>query len=221
VSALLKPEGAPVREGETLFRVDRSDPGESFLTTPVVSPIKGWVGRWMVLNIGQQITPNDPVVTVVDDTALRATISLPVSEWLAMTEDTKVRVKVEEEIREARVISVARAGDTASARGTVVVEVPNEEHTWRAGMVGLVELDLQPRDRMMIPASALTITDQGAFVFVADGDKAKRLEVEFQVIDSDTVEITKGIADKAEVVVVGANLLSPDAPINVIETKEM
>jgi multidrug efflux pump subunit AcrA (membrane-fusion protein) len=220
LSAFGAKEGEPVKAGEVLFRVDRNDPGESFLSTPVMSPISGWVGRWYVSSIGEQVSTLSPVVTVVDDSVLKATIYLPTHEWMLVTKATKLRAEVAGEVREGRVATIARSADAASGRGSIVVEFDNADHMWRAGMVAAVNLDLAPRERMIIPANALTITDSGAFVYVVKESIAERVIVEFKLIDTDSVEVLTGLNPGDQVITAGANLLSPKAAVQVVQASD-
>lgn len=225
VASFALKEGDPVKENQLIMRIDRNDPGETFLSVPILSPISGWIGRWHVLSIGEAITTNAPVATIVDDSALRATVFLPSHEWLKVRKDTEISVRVDDQTRKGQVITIARAASSESGRGSVVVEIPNPDHSWRSGLVAHVTLGLDPRERLMIPSSALFITEQGAHVFTAsDGDKptAQRVPVEYQLVSTDQVEITKGMKHGDKLITVGGNLLSPGAPIRIMndEVKE-
>lgn len=217
ISFLGAAEGKRVKEGEVLFRVDRSDPGESFLATPVVSPINGWVGRWLVTSIGAQVTAQEPVVTVVDDETLVARVLLPTDEWLKVSETSVVRVQVGQEIRPAKVIGITRSAETLSSRGTISVEIDNKDHGWKAGMLAVVTFDLDPKPRIILPATALSITDQGTFVFVVRDGKAHRIFVKFAVIDNDKVEILEGLKVEEAVVTQGVNQLGDGLSVKVID----
>jgi multidrug efflux pump subunit AcrA (membrane-fusion protein) len=210
-------EGAAVKQGEVLFRVDRSDPGETFLNTPVQSPITGWIGRWAVTNVGEQVTPASPVVTVVDDEQLKAVIYLPAADWIDVRPDSKITATVGAEARPARIETVARAADPATGRGSVTVVIDNPKRDWRAGVFAKLVFELDPRERILISAASLVITDQGAFVYVADGEVARRVQVEFRLIDGDTVEITKGLEADSQVVVAGVNLLGDKSAIKIVD----
>ncbi len=216
ISTLGPSEGEVVRQGSVLFRVDRSDPGETYLNTPVVSPISGWIGRWRVTNVGEQVTPADPVVTIVDDVALRAIVNLPASDWVLVKRDTKVFAVLGGEKRSATIQTIAVSADPASGRGGVTIEISNPKRDWRVGMFATVDLSLEPRKRMLISASSLTITDKGTFVYVADGEVARRLPVKYAVIDSDTVEILEGLEESAQVISAGGNLIGDGSPIKVL-----
>lgn len=209
-------EGEAVKAGTVLFNVDRSDPGETYLNTPVVSPIAGWVGRWRVTNVGEQVTPTDSVVTIVDDVALRSIVNLPASDWLLVKRDTKVTAELGGETRPATIQTIAVSADPASGRGGITIEIANPKRDWRVGMFATVTLALEPKQRMLISATSLTITDKGTFVYIADGETARRVPVKYSVIDSDTVEILSGLKDNAQVISAGGNLIGDGSQIRIV-----
>ena len=215
ISFLGPKEGAHVARGETLFRVDRNDPGETFLNAPVESPIEGWVGHWNVVNVGWQIATDDPVVTIVDDSALRATVYLPLEKWTMIRNGTRVFVAVDGERRPGKVVGIARSAESGTGRGSAIIETANPTRSWRAGMVAKITLEIDPRDRILIPAAALSITDQGAFVYLVAEGKAKRQKVKFEVVDADFVEIIDGITENSRLVIAGGNLVSDGHPVKV------
>lgn len=214
-------EGEAVQNGQLLFRVDRNDPGESFLNVPISSPLTGWVGRWWVTNIGEQVSAQEAVVTIVDDRSLRATTLLPLQDWLDVRKNTVVKAEALNETRNAKILAVARSAEVGSGRGSVTVEIPNEQRNWRSGMNATVTFLLEPRLRTIIDASSLTITNDGAYVYAVEGDVAKRKMVEFEVIDNDTVEIIKGLNAEEVIITVGSNLVSNNAPVEIFsESKQ-
>ena len=220
VSFIGPSEGKKVARGEMLFRVDRNDPGETFLHAPIESPIAGWVGHWNVVDIGEQISTEEAVVTIVDDSALRATVYLPLEKWILIRKETKVRVTVGSEERAGKVVVIARSAESGSGRGSAIIETVNPDRSWRAGMVAKITLDLDPRRRILISARALSITDQGAFVYVVEEGKAKRLEVKFDVVDADYVEITEGLKESSQLVIAGGNLISDGLPVKIVAKTE-
>ena len=217
VSFIGPPEGVRIREGEVLFRIDRSEPGESFLATPTLSPISGWVGRWLVSTLGEQVAAQEALVTIVDDEDLRAQVMLPSSEWIKVNHETPVRVISANEERLGAVHGVSRTADGATGRGVVTVIVTNAQHTWKAGMTAQIIFDLDLRERLVIPASALSITDVGSFVFLADNDTAVRTPVRFQMVNNDFVEILEGITGGTKVITEGVNQVGDASKIKVID----
>ncbi|MEI8026385.1 MAG: efflux RND transporter periplasmic adaptor subunit [Pseudomonadota bacterium] len=217
ISAIGPKEGQPVKQGEVLFRVDRSDPGESYLSAPVQSPISGWVGRWRVTNVGEQVTPSDPVVAIVDDHSLKAIAFVASADWLEISPETKVTAEVNGEERQGRIETIARSADVTSGRGSITVGIDNEGRTWRSGLYARLKFAVAPKPRLLIPAAALVVTDQGAYVYVVDGEEAKRTVVKFSMLDSDTVEITDGLGSKSMIVIAGGNLLGDRSPVRVVK----
>jgi multidrug efflux pump subunit AcrA (membrane-fusion protein) len=216
VTQLAVEEGQPVKAGQTLFRVDRSEPGESYLSVPVTSPISGWVGRWNVTE-GTQVSVQDSVVLVVDDRKLIANIYLPVQEWLQVKLNSKVNIRVNELTRPARVLTIARAAEAGSGRGGLTVELDNQDHAFKSGVVALASLELDTRERLLLPASALRISDQGAAVFRIEEGKAKRIKVTYALFNNDQVEILSGISANDQVVSVGAHQLFEGAEVKAEE----
>jgi membrane fusion protein (multidrug efflux system) len=217
VARRLVPEGQAVKAGQTLFQVDRSEPGESYLSVPVTSPISGWVGRWNVTE-GTQVSTQDAVVLVVDDQTLIANIFLPVQEWVQVKLNSKVSIRVQEIERPARILTIARAAESGSGRGALTVELNNADYAFKSGVVALASLELDTRDRLLVPASALRISDQGAAVFKVEENKAKRVKVNYELFNNDTVEILSGLTENDTVVSVGAHQLFDGAEIKVADS---
>lgn len=212
-------EGQAVRQGTLLASIDRSDPGETFLSVPIVSPLNGWVAR-LTATVGSQVTTQDAIMSIVDDEALRAEVYLPVADWSLVGQKTKVTATVNNETREGKVITISRAADPATGRGSVTVEFANSKRTWKAGMIARVQLQVDPKERIVLPTSALSVTDQGAFVFIVEGDSAKRVSISYDLYSNDNFEVTKGISGGETVVVEGSGRLYPGAKVKPAEKIE-
>lgn len=212
VTRILVPEGEAVKAGQTLFQVDRSEPGESYLSVPVTSPISGWIGRWNVTE-GTQVSSQDAVALVVDDQSLIANIFLPVQEWVQVKLDSKVSIQVQDLVRPAKILTIARAAEAGSGRGALTVSVENADHAFKSGVVALASIELKKKKRLLIPAAALRISEKGAAVFRVNGDKAEKRNVKYEIFSNDTIEVTEGVDENDIVVTVGAHLLFDGAEI--------
>lgn len=218
VTRILVPEGQAVRAGQTLFQVDRSEPGETYLSVPVTSPIAGWVGRWNVTE-GTQVSTQDAVVLVVDDQTLIANIFLPVNDWVQVKLNSKVSIRVQDKERPARILTIARAAEAGSGRGALTVELNNADHAFKSGVVAMASLELDNRERLLLPASALRISEQGASTFRVEEGKAKRIPVKYTIFDNDTVEILSGLKENDVVVTMGAHQLFDGAEVKMAEAE--
>lgn len=220
VTRISVPEGRAVKAGQTLFQVDRSEPGETYLSVPVTSPISGWVGRWNVTE-GTQVSTQDAVVLVVDDQTLIANIFLPVQEWVQVKLNSKVVIRVQDLERPAKILTIARAAESGSGRGALTVELSNSDHVFKSGVVAMASLELDTRERLLLPASALRISDQGAAAFKVENGKATRVKVKYSLFDNDTVEILSGLQENDVVVSVGAHQLFDGAEVKVAEVQDL
>lgn len=214
IRSLRVSEGKPVKRGELLAEIDRNDPGESFLSMPITSPIDGWVGR-TIATVGTQVTPQDPILSVVEDSALRAEVFLPVSDWSHLSPSSVVTLILPDETRAGRIVSISRAADAATGRGSFVVEFQNKGRRLKAGMIASVRIEVEARERIVLPASALSVTDAGSFLFVVEDEAAKRVNIEYELLSNDIFEVTKGLSGGEEVVVEGTGRLFPGAKIKI------
>jgi multidrug efflux pump subunit AcrA (membrane-fusion protein) len=223
VNNILKETGTKVARGATLFQIDRSEPGESFLPVPVTSPISGFVAQWYVA-VGDQLQSGDRALLVVDDASLRARVWLPALEWQDVTTKTKASLVVGGVTKPARVVNVARAVQAAAGKGLVEVDVPNEDGAWKAGFGATARFELAPKARLLVPARALLLTSDGAFLYLVEGEgddmKTRRKKVTFVARTPDVVELLKTEgeelpADGSRVVVSGTGRLSDGGSVRV------
>ncbi len=216
VAELLVKEGDPVKKGQLLFRIDRSDPGESFLSAPVEAPFSGWVGRFFV-SMGQQVSQASPVVTIVDDSSLKAEVMLPIQDWQVVDKNTEVKVNVAGMERLAKVATIARSADPTLGRGHVTLDIQNSARDWRAGTLADVTFFLEPKSRVLLTTAALLVTDQGSFVYKLEGTKAKRVKVTYSLFNHDQAELLSGVQGGDVVVTVGGNQVSDGADVKIVD----
>lgn len=217
VAQLGPKEGERVTQGQILLRIDRNDPGESYLTIPIASPISGWVGRWLVTNLGEPITALEPLVVITDDQILRAQIQMPTADWLKVTPQSKAHIRIGEITREARVKRIARAANATSGKASITVEVNNEDHIWKSGQMAEVIFEVDPKPRILVPSSCVLITDSGAYLYKLSADnKAQRQRIEFTLFDNDHIEVLSGVNEGERIITEGANQLTDQAQVQII-----
>jgi multidrug efflux pump subunit AcrA (membrane-fusion protein) len=215
LSALSLKEGEAVKRSQILFKVDRTDPGENFMATPIESPVDGFIAKWNA-DEGAQITTQIPVVQVVDDRVLKATVSLPAKDWTLISSRTEVHVESNGSQRKSRISSISRAADPVSGRGSFEIEIDNAQRAWRAGMTGTAKLKVEPKPRILVPAQSVVLTDLGAFIYTVENSIAIRKPVKYEMMTNDVLEITEGLSGENEVVTSGNNMVTNNAPVRVV-----
>ncbi len=89
------------------------------------------------------------------------------------------------------------------------VQLPNPSGELKPGMYGRgsVVTGLH-KGAIVVPASAVLISNERRFVFVLSGDRVKRTEVRTGVDGGDWLEVASGLDRDSEVVIAGADTLS-------------
>jgi RND family efflux transporter MFP subunit len=160
----------------------------------------------------------DPVLRVIDPRRLQVVASVPLSEsprvvvgasgWLKSGGAGLPDLALKVVSRPAQVeqgtatipVRLSFAGQPNLAAGTPVqVDIDAEQHT----------------NVVIIPAAALVREGEETAVFVAMGDKAKRVPVQIGLSDGDRIEITSGVKAGDMVIVDGQAGLPDDAKITI------
>jgi RND family efflux transporter MFP subunit len=160
----------------------------------------------------------DPVLRVIDPRRLQVVASIPLSEsprvvvgasgWLKSGSAGLPDLALKVVSRPAQVeqgtatipVRLSFAGQPNLAAGTPVqVDIDAEQHT----------------NVVIIPAAALVREGEETAVFVAMGDKAKRVPVQIGLSDGDRIEITSGVKAGDMVIVDGQAGLPDDAKITI------
>lgn len=76
---------------------------------------------------------------------------------------------------------------------------------------------LNERPRLLVPTEALRITEQGAYVFAIENQKALRKAVTFELLSANDAEVTSGLSPGTQIVLKGASQLSDGATVRVVE----
>jgi multidrug efflux pump subunit AcrA (membrane-fusion protein) len=215
IQSLPVASGARVKKGQTLFAVDRSEPGETYLPAPILAPASGFLAQWFV-NLGDTITPQTPVGIIVDDSSLRAKIPLPLEDWRRLSKAAVVEIKRDNRTWNARIVSVPRAVTSDLPRAEIEVEIANADRDLRAGLVAQAHVPLPASGLTLVPSRALLLTNEGTFVYVVVGDSLKRERVEFRPVTPDKSEIiTPAFAVGTRLVTSGFQRLTPGGKVRI------
>jgi RND family efflux transporter MFP subunit len=170
--------------------------------TIVRAPFAGRVAKKMA-EIGEFVSPQSPVIELVDTSELRLTLQVPERHVARVHEGQRVRVSVDGSgiVREGVVRHIAAALDQDSRALTLEAAVPNDDGALRAGHFARARLDLGDTEELVsVPASALS-ERAGVFrVFVVAGGHAEARIV--QVVERDGQRaLVRGELTAAEAVV--------------------
>jgi RND family efflux transporter MFP subunit len=186
--------------------------------TRIESPLTGVILR-RVLDPGALVgtLAGATIVTVARTDVLRVFVTVNEVDAAAVTLGMDARVEVDAlpgKSFSGKVVRLSPGFDAVTRTLEAEVDLDNSSGELRPGMYGrgAIRLAVHPRTPV-IPVNALQISDRKRYVFVVEGDKARRRPVETGVDGGDWLEITKGLAGGEDVVVAGADGLSEGAAV--------
>ncbi len=175
----------------------------------IVAPIAGEVER-KFFNPGTWVDGNALLYRLVDNQRLELQAYVASSDLAQVRKGQEVRFGVTAfpgEEFEAAILTLSAAVDSQNRSVLLRATVPNPSGKLRAGLFakGAVITGTKPA-ALVIPVGALwRRTGQSPFVFVVDGNRARRREVETGIEQSQGIEITRGL-NPGDLVIAEQNL---------------
>jgi RND family efflux transporter MFP subunit len=194
----------------------------------ITAPVAGTVASVMTEQ-GQLVGPSSPLISVVNDTLIRARIQVPerlYGKFRGREGQMVARVYPEaysaasDEPFVGRVSTVAGIIDAASRTFEVEVAIPNADGRLRPGMYVSTIFVLETYENaLQIPESAVVSGADGEYVFVVADDIAEaRPVVTIDVPGPDTV-VLSGVSETDAVIVEGLAFLDDGAAVEVVEQR--
>ena len=186
--------------------------------TTVTAPISGVIASRSI-KTGNFVQINTPIMRIVDNSRLEATLNVPERELATLQAGQPVYMEVDAlpgRSFEGRVDRVAPVVDAGSGTFRVISAFEGGQQL-QPGMFGRFRIEYQQRaDVLTIPRGAL-LDDEGepAVYLVRDG-LAVRTPVQLGHVDAGFVEIRDGLAVGDEVVIAGKGALRDGSAVQVI-----
>jgi RND family efflux transporter MFP subunit len=118
---------------------------------------------------------------------------------------------------QGRVVRLAPAFDPTTRTLDAEVHLINDSGLLRPGMYGRgsIVVEVHPQ-AFVVPGGALQVSAGQKFVYLANGDRVQRRQVEVGVDEGEWVEITKGLSSGDELVTAGADGLSDGVAVRIV-----
>jgi RND family efflux transporter MFP subunit len=163
--------------------------------------------------------PPTPMITVVDPEHLEVRLPVPEAQAAAAKVGAKLAGTVNPSGRPfaATIRTVGAVVDLRSRTVEVIADVAGAGPELRPG--SLVEVSLVPEvgQGVYVPALSVQERDGRHFVWVADGNRAVRREVEAAPVSAGYFHVREGLAETDRVVGDGASGLSEGAALRILE----
>lgn len=148
----------------------------------VVAPFAGVVGISDV-EVGDRITPQTLITTLDKRESLYIDFDAPESAVELLRNDARLSVRPwnqQADAYAAEILEVDSRVNAATRTIRVRASLDNQNDLFRPGMSFRVSLDVQGDSYAVVPEAALMWGAEGAFIWIAVDDKAKRVDVEIQ-----------------------------------------
>ena len=188
--------------------------------TRIESPLAGVVSTRR-LDPGALVGPpgGGAIVTVVRTDVLRAFVAVTERDAGAVAVGQPARVELDAfpgRTFEGRVRRIAPSFDTATRTLDAEVELDNAALELRPGMYGRASIETARHPHMpVIPIAALQISGGERYVFVVDGDRARRRRIATGVDEGSWLEVATGLAGGETIVTGGADGLGDGVAVRV------
>lgn len=214
--------GEMVKKGEVVAFVDRDEPALKFAPAEITSPLPGVITKYF-LDIGQNVTPQVPVLEVAEINSVKALVQVTEKELNRVKTGQTVRFKCDaypDKVFHGRVAKISESLDINSRTSEVEIHSENSDFKLKPGMFARVEIVLKKKTSVVIPREALIQQDNKYFIFVLKNSKAVKVPVEAGIIRENEIEILKGLKPRDTVVTVGWHNLTDGQAVEVVNSIE-
>lgn len=182
--------------------------GQALEWTTVESPIDGVVLRRLA-EVGDQVTPAQPIYEVQDQSALVLRVQIPPTALATMAIGRAVTFTVEGlpgRVFDGAVTAIAPAAERDTRRVLVEITAAEPHDGLLPRMFGAVELETARVEGVVAaPRGALMKLTGGSAVYVVRGGKAVRVPAREELGDEDFVALGEGVAAGEQVITAGQN----------------
>ena len=190
---------------------------KALIDAVVRAPIKGMVAKRMV-NGGERVLPDAPIVSIVDLSRLELEATVPASDIASVSLGQTVRFKVDgfgERQFDGKVERINPVAEAGSRAIKLFVAVPNANGLLRGGMFAQGQITLsQSAPVPVVPNTALFEEAGQFYVFTVEGGKLAKHAVKLGTRDdvSGMSEVSSGLSQGADVVRVRMGSLKAGTP---------
>lgn len=205
-------EGA--REDLLKARIEYEKASNRLKMTQFIAPYDGTCGVFIARE-GQDLKEGDQVVTFYDTSKYALDIGVPESILPKVQEKAKMSCLG----KESEIKSIQRLIDPKSRMGLAHAEISNEVEVCLGSIVDVRVVVEKKLECLNLPKSAVFMKGEEYFVYTIKDGKADLVPVELGLEGDDRVEITTGIKEGDQVILLGQESIWPTKPVKAVDTK--
>jgi membrane fusion protein (multidrug efflux system) len=173
--------------------------------TQIRAPFDGRVGLRRI-SVGSLISPGTVITTLDDTSVIKLDFAVPENTLAMLREGLEISATTSaypERRFSGTVQSIDSRVDATTRAVTLRALIPNPDGALKPGMFMNVELTKDQRTAVVIPEEALVPEQNKQFVFVIDGEHARKREVTIGARRPGSVEVVAGLAAGERIIVEG------------------
>ncbi|WP_372994334.1 efflux RND transporter periplasmic adaptor subunit [Lutispora sp.] len=182
----------------------------------VKSPISGVVSAKNV-KVGEFVSNTTPSFIIIDDSSyiIEVDVNEDVIGKVKIGDKVKVSIgSIAEEALSGTVVAAAPSADAMKQTYLVKITLDNPPSTIKGGMFAQVQLILDRAENcILVPLSSVVEEEGRKYVFVINGDKAIKTEVDTGIFNDNEIQIIHGLNEGETVVVKGQNFLKDGSTV--------
>ncbi|WP_318998746.1 efflux RND transporter periplasmic adaptor subunit [Marinobacter sp.] len=185
----------------------------------IEAPFAGSVGL-VDLSIGAYVNIGDTIATLDATDPMELAFSVPERYLGQISLGQRLNARTAafpDRVFEGSLAELGTRLDELSRSLPVRAVIANPDNRLRPGQFMSVSLTLQERQALVVPEQAVLVQGAKAFVFVADQDQARRIEVTLGAREPGMVEVVTGLDASDSVIVTGQDRLSSGDRITVVQ----
>ncbi len=212
--------GTVVNPGMVVAIINRDEIGYTYNPFEVKSDVKGIVAQVMQ-NPGTMITPNTPLISMVDIDIVKVTINVDEVKVRFIEIGKEATVSLEAfpgEVFSARVSNISPICNPQNRTVEVELKMPNPRHRLKPGMYAEAEIIEGKRNALIIPVAAVVERLGKKYIFSIIDGRVKLVPVMVGKVISDNIEIVSGINETDYIVTFGADRLEENDKVSIVKS---
>lgn len=212
-------------EAEVALRLAQADTGLAEIALEnrtIVAPISGRIGLSNI-DVGDQLSNGDVIVTIDDSTTLLATFEVPERSIGLLAEGKPVLVSTPTyvgRVFEGKITAFDSRLDSVTRSATVEAEIDNSEGLLLPGMTFATRMTEESDPLPVVQSTAITWDRAGAGIWIVEDGKANRVPITIRYRDGDRVWIETDASAGTQVVTEGASKLRNGAQVTTAQSPE-
>ncbi len=169
------------------------------------APFSGWVSLRNI-SVGAIVSQGTAIATISDISTIKLDFTVPETMLPALREGQAIQARSEaypDQPFHGVIATIDPVIDPNTRAVTVRARIPNPDRRLRPGMLLNVTIESAPRESLSVPELAIVGEGDNRYVFVLDGNVARRRQVRTGVRANGRVEIVAGLSPDARVVTEG------------------